>query len=37
MNVTLYQIIPELDNDHLIFRNLQTIQLASNHQSSSAC
>lgn len=32
MNVTLYQIIPELDNDHLIFRNLQTIQLASNHQ-----
>ena len=31
MNVTLYQIIPELDTDHLIFRNLQTIQLASTH------
>ena len=32
MNVTLYQIIPELDNDHLMFRNLQAILQASNHQ-----
>ena len=32
MNVTLYQIIPELDNDHLIFQNLQAILQASNHQ-----
>ena len=32
MNVTLYQIIPELDNDHLMFRNLQAILQASDHQ-----
>lgn len=23
MKITLYQIIPELDNDHLMFRDLQ--------------
>lgn len=28
MNVTLYQIIPELDLDHFIFRDLHTIQSA---------
>lgn len=32
MKVTLYQIVPELDNDHLMFRDLQFIRTASNNQ-----
>lgn len=32
MKITLYQIIPELDNDHLMFRDLQFIRTASNNQ-----
>ncbi len=32
MKITLYQIIPELDNDHLMFRELQFIQTASGNR-----
>ncbi len=31
VNVILYQIIPELDNDHLMFRDLQFIKNASDN------
>lgn len=32
MKITLYQIIPELDNDHLMFREFQFIQTASGNR-----
>ncbi len=32
MKITVYQIVPELDNDHLMFQGLRYIKTASNHK-----
>ena len=32
MKITVYQIVPELDNDHLMFRGLSFIKTASDHK-----